>query len=178
MRQLLLIAVIASGLSCNGNPIGGPSTANCGLGPISTPGLIACPGAPRCPAPRPPGSRTLISLFSCTFTTGSSPCAVQAPICPLLEANGLDFSIHVSPRDTDICQSTARISIRAINDGGVQLDWTAQEVVRDIDECRTLGPPTTGVSVVSGPCCSTTVDIPFPYEQKTVRLTLQTDWQP
>lgn len=171
--------VVAGCLACNGNSTTPTlsDSAGCGRGAITNP-VASCSVTPHCPAPRPPGSRTLVAVFACAIPAGGSPCAIPALICPLLDPGGLEFTTLVSSPDTSVCQSTARIAIRPINGGGVQVEWIAQEMIRDNMTCQTAGPETKGTAAVNGPCCATTFDIAFPLEQRTLRVTVQTDWQP
>ena len=67
---------------------------------------------------------------SCVFPTGSVPCAMPVLLCPLLDPAGLEFTTRVSDSDTDVCQSTAAITIRPTDSGGAELDWTVREFVR------------------------------------------------
>jgi len=178
VRRFAILLLVTAAYGC-GSHIAGPDAANkgnCGLSAISPAPAISCaPVTPGCPGPRPTGARTLVAVFACVFPTDTTPCAIHASVCPILESDGLPMRFIVSDRET-ACVSAVDVTLRPSVEGGVRIEWIAQERTLMPEGCL-LGAQFNGSGNVTGPCCATTTDISLPTERKTLRLTVQADWQ-
>jgi hypothetical protein len=176
-KASLVLALLLSAFACS-NSLHGPDNQQCGLGPISLPGLsTTCSRvAPGCPATRPRGARTLVGLTACNFRTGTAPCAISASVCPLVEEIRAPIYFQMSGSDYEICPSSAAVTLTPLGEGGILVEWTAQARDRGEVGCRLLGPQYQGITIVAGPCCAETFDIVLPEVGNTLRLRVQSDW--
>ncbi len=179
---LAVLAITSCGSSRSIDPITEDDTGNCHLAAISVPSTAtpACPPiTPGCPKARRAGAKTLLEVSSCSFGHDATDCVpVLNPICPtssiVIAATLVNPNTDV-PRDS--CAADLHVEAVANSAGGADINWEAQEFRRSGTTCEPAGPAWNGHAAVSGPCCQTVTDIPFPTLRFTYRLVLRTDWQ-
>jgi hypothetical protein len=180
MRKLAGVSLVIACLGCR-TSIAPSAKNNCGLGPIapivtSTSGASCGPTRPHCPLSPPSNARTLVSVLACDSLSNSPPCElVHATVCPVLGVGGMTIHFDVSRFDDTPCISSVDVRLAPAADGGVTIDWTAQER-SPVGGCHIRGPEFRGNALVPGPCCSRTLDVVLPNEGRTLRLTVQSDW--
>ncbi len=180
MRSLCLLALVVAAGSCASNESPTGPGGGCGLPAlINPPASVVCalPAVVSgCPDRRPEGARTLVNVATCDYATGTQPCTPRNTLCPLVNPDGNEPQRFLVP-GADACSGVVDVLLQATQgEGGAGVEWRAQDYVRSGSTCVPQGRLRIGLASVSGSCCSTTLEVPFPERRRTFRFIAQTDW--
>lgn len=179
LRALALLALAVAAPACGGSGTTiSPGAMSCELGPLAagSAALALCNlGVTGCPMVKPMNALSLVSVSSCVYATGSTPCTPVPTTCPLVNPNG--NSALAFTTSSDRCADAVRVLVQASGDGGAGIEWRVQERNETAQGCVPSVPERVGVADVDGACCARTIDVPLETAPQTFRFTVRTDWR-